>query len=91
VTRKFSSKTAVAAAVLTLGATGSALFGGTAFAGSHGTGVVTGGSGGDGGKTYVNCVLPIGLSLGIIGQGGDNSQCNATGGAGGGGGTGANY
>jgi hypothetical protein len=65
--------------------------GGTALAGSHGTGDNTGGNGGGGGETKVNCVLPIGLSLGLIGQGGDNSQCNATGGAGGGGGTGANY
>jgi hypothetical protein len=36
-------------------------------------------------------VLPIGISAGVIGQGGDNSQCNATGGAGGDGGTGSNY
>ena len=90
-TRKFGSRAAVATAVLTLGAAGSALFGGTAFAGGHGTHDNAGGGGGNGGNTYVNCVLPIGLPLGLLGQGGDNSQCNATGGAGGGGGTGANY
>ena len=89
-TRKFT-RTAAATAVLALGAAGSALFGGVALAGSHGTHDNTGGNGGGGGDTNVNCVLPIGLSLGLIGQGGDNSQCNATGGSGGGGGTGANY
>jgi hypothetical protein len=35
--------------------------------------------------------VPIGASAGVIGQGGDTSQCNATGGAGGDGGTGVNY
>jgi hypothetical protein len=90
VTRKFT-RTAAATAVLALSAASSALFGGVALAGSHGEGDNTGGGGGNGGKTNVNCVLPIGLSLGIIGQGGDNSQCNATGGGAGDGGTGANY
>jgi len=35
--------------------------------------------------------LLIGITAGVIGQGGDVSQCNATGGNGGDGGTGANY
>jgi len=91
VTRKFSSRTAFAAAVLALGASGSALFGGTALAGGHGTHDNTGGSGGYGGDANANCAIPIGISLGLLGQGGPVSQCEATGGAGGGGGTGANY
>jgi len=59
--------------------------------GYHGEHNNSGGNGGNGGDANVNCVLPIGISAGIVGQGGDNSQCNATGGGGGDGGTGANY
>jgi hypothetical protein len=80
---------AVAAAALTAGA--SALFGGTAFAGSHGEHNNSGGAGGNGGAANSNCVIPIGVTAGVIGQGGDNSQCQATGGDAGDGGTGANY
>lgn len=87
--RKFGRKATVASAVLTLGTLGSALFAGNAMATGH-SGDVNGdgGSGGNGGKTNVNCVLPIGATLGLVGQGGDNSMCNATGGGGGVGGDG---
>jgi hypothetical protein len=81
--------TAVAAVVLASGA--SALFGGAAFAGGHGHHDNEGGDGDDGGKANANCVAPIGVSAGVVGQGDDVSQCNATGGDGGHGGTGANY
>ena len=80
---------AVAAAALTAGA--SALFGGTAFAGSHGEHNNSGGAGGSGGAANANCVIPVGVTAGVIGQGGPVSQCGATGGAAGDGGTGANY
>jgi len=62
--------------------------GGWGYHGAHGD---DGGNGGNGGNANVNCVLPIGITAGVIGQGGDVSQCNATGGNGGDGGTGANY
>lgn len=84
----FIRRAAVAAA---LAASASALFGGTAFAGGHGQHNDIGGSGGDGGKANANCAVPIGVSAGVVGQGDDVSQCNATGGDGGHGGTGANY
>ena len=48
-------------------------------------------NGGNGGDANANCAVPIAVSIGLVGQGGDVSQCNATGGAGGNGGTGANY
>jgi hypothetical protein len=82
------SKTAVASAVLALGTIGSAVFAGTAMAGGvHGTG----GNAGNGGGAKSNCAVPIGVSLGVVGQGGPISQCNATGGAGGTGGGGVSY
>ncbi|HEY2205946.1 MAG TPA: hypothetical protein VGH99_15850 [Pseudonocardia sp.] len=80
---------AVAAAALATGA--SSLFGGVALATGHGHHNHEGGDGGDGGKTNANCLVPIGVSAGVVGQGDDASQCNATGGAGADGGTGANY
>jgi hypothetical protein len=72
---------------------GSTLFGGAALAGGYGYGTTenTGGPGGSGGPANSQCLIPIGISIGILGQGGDVSQCNATGGAGGTGGTGADY
>ena len=72
---------------------GSPLFGGAALAGSYGNGHPenTGGSGGSGGAANSQCLIPIGISLGILGEGGDVSQCNATGGTGGTGGAGADY
>jgi len=42
-------------------------------------------------RNWANCAVPIAVSIGLVGQGSDVSQCNATGGAGGNGGTGANY
>jgi hypothetical protein len=89
VIRKMGRKTAVATAVLALGSAGSALIAGTALATDSTVG--DGGDGGGGGKANANCAVPVGLSLGVIGQGGDVSQCNATGGAGGGGGNGVSY
>jgi hypothetical protein len=59
--------------------------------GSDGSHDNVGGNGGNGGAANANCAVPIGVSAGVVGQGGDNSQCNATGGAGGDGGTGADY
>jgi hypothetical protein len=47
-----------------------------------------GGSGGTGGGSNANCGVPIGVSAGVVGQGGDVAQCNAVGGAGGAGGAG---
>ncbi|GAA5150792.1 hypothetical protein GCM10023321_16720 [Pseudonocardia eucalypti] len=86
-------KSVLASAVVTLTAAGAAMFSGLALAGGHhhgGTHDNDGGNGGDGGETKVNCVLPIGASAGILGQGDDVSQCNAVGGNGGEGGDGVN-
>lgn len=66
----------------------SALFSGTALAWGHGFHDNDGGNGGGGGNANANCVLPIGASLGVIGQGGGVGQCNAVGGSGGEGGDG---
>lgn len=80
----------VVAAFATVGST---LFGGAALAGGYGYGNEEnmGGPGGSGGAANSQCLIPIGISLGILGQGGDVSQCNANGGPGGAGGTGADY
>jgi len=48
----------------------------------------TGGDGGKGGDATVQCVLPIGVALPLLGNGATVSQCNPTGGAGGAGGAG---
>ena len=48
-----------------------------------------GGDGGNGGHANANCLLPLGLSAGILGQGGPISQCNSTSGSGGDAGDGA--
>lgn len=50
-----------------------------------------GGQGGNGGGANANCLIPVGVSAGVVGQGGDNSQCNASAGAGGSGGNGVSY
>lgn len=102
--RKLGRGVLTAAAVVALASGGSAALAGTALAGGHDCGCDggyswgwhgqhdnQGGNGGNGGDAYVNCVVPIGVSAGLNGQGGDQSQCNATGGNGGNGGTGANY
>jgi hypothetical protein len=47
-----------------------------------------GGNGGSGGQSNANCLIPVGVSAGVIGQGGPASQCNAVGGGGGNGGAG---
>ncbi|HEY1969767.1 MAG TPA: hypothetical protein VGH89_17565 [Pseudonocardia sp.] len=102
----FLRRAVVASAATAFAAGASVLFGGVANAGGldhagwggwgghdhgwhHGT-HGTGGNGGNGGAANANCAVPIGISAGIIGQGGDVSQCNATGGAGGAGGDGIN-
>ena len=115
---KFGQKALLGAATLVLGAGGSAVFTGTAFAGEdHGCGCEdgggkhdswggwggkdagwshpdadhtrgVGGNGGSGGGSDTNCAVPVGVSAGVIGQGGDVSQCNTVGGAGGNGGAG---
>jgi hypothetical protein len=84
-------KTAITVAAFAM--VGSTLFGGAALAGGYGYGQQenVGGPGGSGGNANSQCLIPIGLSLGILGQGGDVSQCNANGGPGGAGGTGADY
>jgi hypothetical protein len=87
---KFGRKTVVASAVVALGTVGSAALAGTALAGGGGV-EGTGGNAGNGGKANANCAVPIGLSLGVLGQGGPIKQCNATAGAGGTGGGGVTY
>ena len=95
--RNWGRKTNFATTVVALGTAASALLGGVAMATcddhdhgghEHGSYSAAGGNGGNGGDANANCAVPIGVSVGLVGQGGDNSQCNATGGAGG---TGANY
>jgi len=88
---RYARKAVVAFAIVALGAAGPALIGGTAFAGGHGHHDSTGGDGGGGGDANANCLIPIGVSVGVLGQGDDVSQCNAVGGDGGDGGDGADY
>jgi hypothetical protein len=87
---KLGQRAVVAFAVASLAGGASALFGGTALAGVHDND--TGGAGGAAGKVQSNCVLPINLlsNIGILGYGGDSSQCSTVGGTGGNGG-GADY
>lgn len=83
--RKLGKQAAVGAAAMALG---TAVFAGSALAHDvHGHG----GGGGNGAKANANCGVPVGVSAGVIGQGGDNKQCNANGGAGGNGGNGVQY
>lgn len=97
--RNWARKTNSATAVVAVGAAVFAVLGGVAMAcdehdhggHEHGSYSAAGGNGGNGGDANANCAVPIAVSIGLIGQGGDVSQCNATGGAGGNGGTGANY
>jgi hypothetical protein len=96
---KLAQKITLSATVLVLGVGGSAMFTGTALAGcgcngeppahasSSGTGG-NGGNGGNGGGASSQCAIPVGVSAGVIGQGGPVGQCNAGGGAGGAGGNG---
>ena len=90
----------IAAAALSVAA--SPLFAGVALASGHnhhrndhngptydaGENNDAGGRGGTGGQGRANCAVPLGLSVGIIGQGGNDSQCNSQGGNGGSGGDG---
>jgi len=72
-------KAAVGATIVALGIAGSGVFGGLAIAdGAHDGDL--GGGGGNGGDAGAKCVLPLGLSLGLIGDGGDQNACNADGG-----------
>jgi hypothetical protein len=85
------SKTRAATAVVAFAAAGSVLLGGSALAGVGGPGNDRNnfaGDGGDGGNAVNECnaLIPIGVSVGLLGKGGDVAQCDATGGAGGAGG-----
>jgi hypothetical protein len=42
-----------------------------------------GGDGGNGGNSNANCAAPLGVSAGLMGQGGPVSQCNSNSGGGG--------
>lgn len=50
-----------------------------------------GGNAGNGGQSNSNCLVPVGISAGVVGQGSSNEQCNANGGQGGHGGSGVSY
>jgi hypothetical protein len=98
----FARRAAVTVAAVALSVTASPLFSGVALASGHnhhsndhngptydaGDHNHAGGRGGTGGQGRANCAVPLGLSLGVIGQGGNDSQCNAEGGKGGSGGAG---
>jgi hypothetical protein len=91
----FGRKAAIAS--VAFATVGSTVFGGAALAGDkdHKDGkkdvtvTNTGGPGGAGGQSQAQCLIPVGLSLGLLGAGGPVDQCNSTGGAGGAGGAGA--
>jgi hypothetical protein len=93
-------RTALATAATAVLLTGSAgLFAGTALATDndghhhrhhHGT-EGEAGTGGTGGNAASNCLIPLGISAGIVGQGGSNTQCDAHAGQGGEGGDGIHY
>lgn len=85
--RTFGKRAAVGAAAMALG---TALFTGSALAGDHGING-HGGNGGNGGAAKSDCGIPVGITAGVLGKGGNNNQCNANGGAGGGGGDGVHY
>ena len=80
-------KIAVAIAATALAAGASTLMGGTAFANGHGDNN-TGGAGGAGGKSEINCWLPIAVGGVATAKGGDAAQCNNFGANGGDGGAG---
>lgn len=83
--RKLGSRAAVAVVAVALGVVG---FGGTAFATGHHHTDGDGGDAGNGGASNANCLVPLGVSAGVVGQGGSNTQCNSTAGEGGQGGDG---
>ncbi|HTF47726.1 MAG TPA: hypothetical protein VK735_09785 [Pseudonocardia sp.] len=96
--RKISQRVVVTAAAIMLSAGGTFALAGTAFAhdshgedGQNGQDVEyegNGGDGGAGGEAKSNCVVPLGLSAGVMGQGGPVSQCQTNAGHGGDGGGG---
>jgi len=102
VKRSFMRQAAVAVSATALAVGTSTLFGGVALAAGHnhhshdhngptydaGSENDYGGRGGAGGMGRSNCLLPLGVSAGVIGQGGEDSQCNAGGGNAGAGGSG---
>ena len=63
-----------AAAVLAISTGSAALYAGSALADG------VDGSPGSGGHANANCILPVGVTAGVVGQGGDLAQCNAVGG-----------
>jgi hypothetical protein len=94
--RKISQRVVVTAAAIMLSLGGTFALAGTALAhdsqdGQDGQDVEyegNGGNGGDGGEAKSNCVVPLGLSAGVMGQGGPVSQCQTNAGHGGDGGNG---
>jgi hypothetical protein len=42
-----------------------------------------GGDGGTGGNSAANCLVPLGVSAGVLGQSGNQSQCDSHAGKGG--------
>jgi hypothetical protein len=76
-------KTSVLSAVAAFALAGTTLFGGAALAGDKDD-LNLGGKGGDSGGPKASCLIPIGVSAGLlIGKGGNVYQCNAVGGDGG--------
>jgi hypothetical protein len=86
--RNLKKRAAMGAAAVALG---TVAFTGSALAHGHHGVDGDGGNGGNGGKANANCGVPVGVSLGLLGQGGDTKQCNAVGGSGGDGGDGVDY
>jgi hypothetical protein len=78
--RKYGQRAAVAAVAVALSTVG---FAGTAFAWGHNDVDGVGGNGGSGGPSNANCGVPVAITAGVIGQGGDVAQCNSAGGNGG--------
>jgi hypothetical protein len=92
VDRALTKRVGVAVTAAALAASVSALFGGVAFAnGGHNESNYSGGNGGAGGTTAVNCPIPIVLDLAVGSQAGGNDQCNTSGSVAGSGGPGAVY
>jgi len=80
--RRLVQRAAVAVATTALAASATAMFGGVAVAGgsghNHDEVNNTGGAAG-GGEAEANCLIPIGLALGIYGSDKQsNEQCTAT-------------
>jgi len=93
---KIGDKVLVAAAAAAIAACASAMFGGTAFAGDdHGWAGWgennVGGASGNGGNGTTKCGVPVDVTAGAIGQGGDVSQCKASDGAAGAAGSATSY